>query len=71
MTIQSVLRLIGKFVHAVLTGVGAFFVLYYIMEVILNYTWGARVATFTDWPLLLGVIFASLYMWLDRPKRIE
>ena len=70
MTAKSILRLIGKFVHFVLTMVGAFFVLFYLGEVMLHYTVTAREPDrFFAYPIIPAVILAAIYTWLERPRK--
>jgi hypothetical protein len=69
MTIQSVLRLIGRFLHALCTVVGAFFLLYLIAEVILRYSAGTDNPLSPARLLIPCLIFAAVYTWLERPKK--
>jgi hypothetical protein len=72
MTIQSVLWLIGRFVHALCTVVGAFFLLYWITATIIRYSFAAEnPITVAAWPFIPAMIFAAVYTWRERPRKFR
>jgi heme/copper-type cytochrome/quinol oxidase subunit 2 len=73
MTIKFVARLIWRFVHAVLTMVGAFFVLYYVLMIILRYRGedgmpSLGIAWFLVPFLIVAAIYTCVYTWWKRPR---
>jgi hypothetical protein len=66
-TIKSVVRMIGRFVHVLCTLVGAFFILYDLGILILQYGAGVNPISIAAWTFIPAMIFAAVYTWMERP----
>jgi hypothetical protein len=75
MTIKSVARLIWMFLHALFTVIGAFFVFYYVLIVIMRHSAGVENADRIAWPLVPAVIFAVIdtcaYTWWKQRRKLR
>lgn len=72
MTTKSVLQIIRKSIHFLLTMVGAFFVCWYILAAVIhgvNSQWNQMYSL--AWPLIPCMILAAVYTWVERPKKAE